>query len=145
VTLTCQKADTNDLILEDWKRYLDLTEKAIFESELSDYDWYSVVENQKVIAVFQIIKVKRVKYAKNLKIIFHPDFKNDENDIVEIILFIYKSMLFICSGEKIKKLKLYIDDLLIHSIFMVIAKHQAGNKDIIKVENYRKWIEIHMY
>jgi hypothetical protein len=28
---------------------------------------------------------------------------------------------------------------------MVIAKHQAGNKDIIKVENYRKWIEIHMY
>jgi hypothetical protein len=73
VTLTYQKVDTNDLILEDWKRYLDLTEKAGFESELSDYDWYSVVENQKVIAVFQIIKVKRVKYAKNLKIIFHPD------------------------------------------------------------------------
>jgi hypothetical protein len=34
VTLTYQKVDTNDLILEDWKRYLDLTEKAIFESEL---------------------------------------------------------------------------------------------------------------
>jgi hypothetical protein len=44
VTLTYQKVDANDLILEDWKRYLDLTEKAIFESELSDYDWYSVVE-----------------------------------------------------------------------------------------------------
>jgi hypothetical protein len=41
-------------------------------------------------------------------------------------------MLFICSGEKIKKLKLYIDDLLIHSIFMVIAKHQADNKDIMR-------------
>ena len=145
MTLTYQKVDTNDLILEDWKRYLDLTEKAIFESELSDYDWYLVVENHKVIAVFQIIKVKCVKYAKNLKIIFHPDFKNDENDIVEIILFIYESMLLVCSGEEIKKLKLYIDDLLIHSIFMVIAKHQADNKDIMKVENYRKWIEIYMH
>jgi hypothetical protein len=45
VTLTYQKVDTNDLILEDWKRYLDLTEKAIFESELSDYDWYLVIRN----------------------------------------------------------------------------------------------------
>ncbi|VVM24547.1 hypothetical protein BSPWISOXPB_4824 [uncultured Gammaproteobacteria bacterium] len=60
-------------------------------------------------------------------------------------MFIYESMLLVCSGEEIKKLKLYIDDLLIHSIFMVIAKHQADNKDIMKVENYRKWIEIHMH
>jgi hypothetical protein len=44
-------------------------------------------------------------------------------------------MLLVCSGEEIKKLKLYIDDLLIHSIFMVIAKHQADNKDIMKVES----------
>jgi hypothetical protein len=84
-------------------------------------------------------------YSKNLKIIFHPDFKEDESDIVGIILFIYKSMLDICDEKKIKKLKLYIDNLLIHSIFMVIATHQADNQDIMKVENYSKWIEIHMH
>jgi hypothetical protein len=54
-------------------------------------------------------------------------------------------MLDICDEKKIKKLKLYIDNLLIHSIFMVIATHQADNQDIMKVENYSKWIEIHMH
>jgi hypothetical protein len=144
VTFAFQKVNTTDLVLKDWKRYLDPTEKAIFESELSDYAWYSVVENNKVIAVFQIINVLD-QYSKNLKIIFHPDFKEDESDIVGIILFIYKSMLDICDEKKIKKLKLYIDNLLIHSIFMVIATHQADNQDIMKVENYSKWIEIHMH
>ncbi|CAC9430667.1 hypothetical protein [uncultured Gammaproteobacteria bacterium] len=144
MTFAFQKVNTTDLVLKDWKRYLDPTEKAIFESELSDYAWYSVVENNKVIAVFQIINVLD-QYSKNLKIIFHPDFKEDESDIVGIILFIYKSMLDICDEKKIKKLKLYIDNLLIHSIFMVIATHQADNQDIMKVENYSKWIEIHMH
>jgi hypothetical protein len=101
VTFAFQKVNTTDLVLKDWKRYLDPTEKAIFESELSDYAWYSVVENNKVIAVFQIINVLD-QYSKNLKIIFHPDFKEDESDIVGIILFIYKSMLDICDEKKIK-------------------------------------------
>lgn len=33
-----QKIKQDDLILQDWKRYLEPTEKAIFESELSDFE-----------------------------------------------------------------------------------------------------------
>ncbi|WXU00453.1 MAG: hypothetical protein Ctma_1168 [Catillopecten margaritatus gill symbiont] len=139
-----QKFDSNDITLENWKGYLDPTEKAIFESELGDYEWHIVLNDSKVVAIFQIINVLD-RYAKNLKIQFHPDFNHDDNDIIGIIIFIYESMLSICDEKAIKKLKLYIDNSLIHNIFMTIATHQAENKDIIEVKNYSKWIEIHMH
>jgi len=139
-----QKFNDGDLILENWKDYLDPTEKAIFESELSDYEWHIVLSDNKIVAIFQIINVLD-QYAKNLKIQFHPDFNHDDCDIISIIIFIYESMLSICEEQSIKKLKLYIDNSLIHNIFMTIATHQAENKDIMKVKNYRKWIEIYMH
>ncbi len=138
-----QKIKQNDLILQDWRRYLEPTENAIFKSELSDFKWHAVLDDKKVIAIFQIINVLN-RYAKNLKIHFHPGFKQDDVDIIEIIIFIYESMLLICDKKEIKKLKLYIDNSLIHDIFMIIATHQAENKDIIEAKNYGKWIEIQM-
>ncbi|SMN11984.1 hypothetical protein SPBRAN_183 [uncultured Candidatus Thioglobus sp.] len=102
-----------------------------------------MLHKNKVITVFQIINVLD-QYAKNLKINFHPSFEKNDYDIVEIIIFIYESMLSVCNKKDIKKLKLYIDDTLIHGIFMIIATHQANNKNIIGVENYSKWIEIQM-
>ncbi len=134
----------NDLTLADWRQYLEPTEQAIFESELGDFEWYAVLnDKQKVVVIFQIINVLD-KYAKNLKISFHPNFKQDEYDIINIIIFIYKSMLEICGEKGIKKLKLYIDNSLIHDIFMLIATHQENNKYIMGVKNYSKWIEIQM-
>ena len=146
MSFTYQKVDRNDLTLENWKNYLDPTEKAIFESELDDYEWHIVLGDDKVIAIFQIINVLD-KYAKNLKIQFHPNFNQDDynNIVVKIIIFIYESMLSICNEKAIKKLKLYIDNSLMRNIFMIIAKHQEENKDIMKVENYSQWIEIHMH
>ncbi len=139
-----QKFNADDLILEDWKRYLDPTEKAIFTSELNDYEWHAVLKGGKVIAIFQIINVLD-KYAKNLKIHFHPSFKQDDYDITKIIIFIYQSMLKVCGEKGIKKLKLYIDNSLIHDIFTTIATHQAENKDIMETINYKKWIEVVMH
>lgn len=136
-----QKIGKNDLILEDWKRYLTPTKKAIFDGELEDHDWYGVLENNEVIAIFQIIDVLK-KYAKNLEIHFHPNFKPNDHNIIDIIFFIYESMLRICDNKKIKKLKLYIDNSLIYDIFTIIATHQAKNRDIINTINYGKWIEI---
>lgn len=138
-----QKIEQNDLILQDWQRYLDPTENAIFESELIDFEWHAVLDGKKVIAIFQIINVLN-KYAKNLKIHFHPSFKQDDVDIIEIIIFIYESMLLICDKKEIKKLKLYIDNSLIHDICTIITTYQAENKDIIGAKNYGKWIEIQM-
>jgi hypothetical protein len=144
VTFSYQKIKQNDSILEDWKRYLDPTQKAVFESELSDFEWHAVLDgDKKIIAVFQIINVLD-KYAKNLNIHFHPTFKKDDDNIINIIIFIYNSMLLICKKKDIKKLKLYIDDSLILNIFMIITTHQAENKDIMKAKNYGKWIEIQM-
>ena len=137
-----QKIKQDDLILQDWKQYLEPTEKAIFESELSDFEWHAVLQNNKVISVFQIINVLD-KYAKNLKIHFHPIFEQNDNNVIEIIIFIYESMLKICDEENVKKLKLFIDNELMHGIFMIIATHQAEN-DIINFKNYGKWIEIQM-
>jgi molecular chaperone GrpE (heat shock protein) len=142
VSFAYQKVDKG-LILEDWKRYLETTEKATFDSEMNDFEWHAVLNDNKVIAIFQIINVLD-QYAKNLKIHFHPSFKQEEYDIIQIIIFIYDSMLNICDDKGIKKLKLYIDDVLMHSIFMIIATHQADNEDIIEVKNYSKWIEIQM-
>lgn len=139
-----KKVSQDDLVLEEWKRYLDPTEKEVLNSELEDYDWFAVEKDGKVIAIFQIINVLN-KCSKNLKIHFHPSFKQDEHNVVAIIIFIYESMLNICDKKDIKKLKLYIDDLLVHSIFMIIANHQEKtNKDIKRVQNYGKWIEIYM-
>lgn len=139
-----KKVSQGDLVLEEWKRYLDPTEKEVLNSELEDYDWFAVEKDGKVIAIFQIINVLS-KYSKNLKIHFHPSFKQDEHNVVAIIIFIYESMLNVCGKKDIKKLKLYIDDLLVHSIFMIIANHQEKtNKDIERVQNYGKWIEIYM-
>ncbi len=144
MSYTYQKFDKDDSILGDWKNYLDPTEKAIFEGELSDYEWHIVLSDSKVVAVFQIINVLD-RCAKNLNIQFHPNFNHDNHDIVSIIIFMYESMLSICNEKAIKKLKLYINDSLIHEIFMVIVRHQEENKNIIKVENYSKWIEIYMH
>ena len=144
MTFSCQKIKQGGLTLEDWKRYLDPTEEAIFESELSDYEWHAVLDSDnKIIAVFQIINVLNI-YSKNLTIHFHPTFKQNDYNIVGIIMFIYESMLLICDKKDIKTLKLYIDDSLIHAVFMKIAEHQAKNKDIIDMKNYGKWIEIQM-
>jgi hypothetical protein len=57
VTFTYQKIEQNDLALKDWKRYLEQAEKTVFESELEDFQWYAVLKNNDVIAVFQIINV----------------------------------------------------------------------------------------
>jgi hypothetical protein len=101
VSFVYQKIEQNDLILQDWQRYLDPTENAIFESELIDFEWHAVLDGKKVIAIFQIINVLN-RYAKNLKIRFHPSFNQDDYNISQIIIFIYNSMLSICNEQKVK-------------------------------------------
>jgi molecular chaperone GrpE (heat shock protein) len=143
MSYTYQTVNQDGLVLEEWRRFLTEEEKEILTSELSDYEWHAVLKDNKVIAIFQIINVLN-EYAKNLRIHFHPTFKQGESDIADIIIFIYQSMLEICDKKDIKKLKLYVDNSLMHAIFMIIATHQAESKDIIKVRNYSKWIEIQM-
>ncbi|CAC9634396.1 hypothetical protein [bacterium endosymbiont of Bathymodiolus sp. 5 South] len=143
MTFTYQKIEQNDLALKDWKRYLEQAEKTVFESELEDFQWYAVLKNNDVIAVFQIINVLD-QYAKSLQIYFHPVFER-EGEIVDVIIYIYKTMLLICDQQDIKKLKLYIDNSLIHNIFTIIVKHEEDSDDIMNAENYGKWIEIHMH
>jgi hypothetical protein len=129
VTFTYQKIEQNDLALKDWKRYLEQAEKTVFESELEDFQWYAVLKNNDVIAVFQIINVLD-QYAKSLQIYFHPVFER-EGEIVDVIIYIYKTMLLICDQQDIKKLKLYIDNSLIHNIFTIIVKHEEDSDDIM--------------
>ncbi len=139
-----QKVDYGDLTLENWKEYLDPTELYTFESELGDYEWHVVLENDKVIAIFQIIDVLK-QYSKNLKINFHPAFELAQHDAAKIIVFIYESMLKVCDEKGIKKLKLYINHSYINDIFKQIVAHEDENNNIIGTKSYKKWIEIQMH
>ncbi|WXT99315.1 MAG: hypothetical protein Ctma_1503 [Catillopecten margaritatus gill symbiont] len=49
---------TTENHLEDWKKFLNEEEKLEFNSELEDYSWYTILdENGEVIAIFEIINV----------------------------------------------------------------------------------------
>lgn len=136
----CQKIVKNDLVLESWKKYLEQIEKDILDSELADYEWYAVIQDNQAVAIFQIIDVLKVR-SKNLQISFHPNFEKD--DTAKIILFIYKSMLSICGDKDIWELKLYIDNRLIQDIFKIIVNYELElGKNIKSTKNYGKWIEI---
>jgi len=141
---TYNKVDIDSSALTAWKQLLSIEEKICFESDLSDYEWYSVSDNGYIVAVFQIIDV-RDQYAKNLSVLFSParfnrySVERKELDYaIRIMIFIFDAIVSICSG-KMRKIKFHTHDTMMNIIFSRLAESHNGVKDVKK---YGKWVEV---
>ncbi len=132
-----RKTLRNDL--DSWKTRLSSEDIIKLDSDLDDYTWYSVIEDSQIIAVFQIINVIK-SFSKNLDIKFSPTTRQENKNIVGIIIFIYESMLQICKDEKvINKIKIHTHDPLMKFLFQELSNM---DKEIKSVKKYGKWVEI---
>ncbi len=129
--------------LKEWITHLSEEEKLQLKSDLDDYNWHSVTDDSKdyIRAIFQIIDV-RDQYAKNLSIHFHPKTNKDDDDLIEIILFIFSSIVSVCSENKLKQIKFHTHDDLMRVIFGILTDHQLENGTIVAAKKYGRWIEI---
>jgi len=119
--------------------------KIYLDSDLNDYNWYSVTSSDTVLAIFQIIDV-RSSYSKNLSIYFSPekftrDGPNEEelDHIIKVIIFIFDSIVQICSENKMEKVKFHTHDKLMELIFSRLAK---SHKLVKNARKYGKWVEV---
>lgn len=129
--------------LNEWITHLSEEEKLQLRSDLDDYEWHSVsvIDDSQIKAIFQIIDVRN-HYAKNLNIRFHPTTSKDDENLIKIILFIFSSIVSICSDNKLKKIKFHTHDELMRVIFGILTDHQLENGTIVAAKKYGKWIEI---
>ncbi len=135
--------ETNNKHLDNWMPHLSEEEKIQLNSDLSDYEWYSIIDkNQTTVSIFQIINV-RDHYSKNLDIRFSPSTKNND-DIIAIVIFIFESILNICNESKIKMVKFHTHDALLHEIFIILADKYQTLYIIDSVKKYGKWIEVEL-
>lgn len=135
--------ETNNKHLDNWMPHLSEEEKIQLNSDLSDYEWYSIIDkNQTTVSIFQIINVRN-HYSKNLDIHFSPSTKNND-DIIAIVIFIFESILNICSESKIKMVKFHTHDALLHEIFIILADEYQTLYIIDSVKKYGKWIEVEL-
>ncbi len=129
--------------LTEWISHLSEVEKIQFDSDLDDYIWHSVTDsNNDIKAIFQIINVRDL-YAKNLSIRFHPQTDpNDQALLVDVISFIFNSIVAICSDQLISKIKFHTHDELMIVIFGILSQHHVEMENIKEAKRYGKWIEI---
>lgn len=127
--------------LESWKMLLSAEDVIKLDSDLDDYVWYSIIDEEQIVAIFQIIDVK-VDYSKNIDIKFSPIIRREDERIIDIIVFIYESMLKICNKNKINKIKIHTHDPLMKFIFQELSTTHHNNNTIKNVKKYGKWIEI---
>ncbi|MDX8384794.1 MAG: hypothetical protein R8M45_11985 [Ghiorsea sp.] len=128
-----------------WKTRLSEEEKIVFESDLDDYQWYVVTsDDDAILAVFQVIDVRK-SYAKNLSIRFNPvifsnDFIEKEmlDQIVEVVIFIFDSIVSICSG-KMETIKFHTHDKMMGLIFSRLADI---HKRVKNARKYGRWVEV---
>ena len=133
---------TKEEHLTKWKTLLDDEEISELESEISDYEWYTLLDKDgEVLSIFQIINVLNIR-AKNLQIRFNP-FKLDYTleNIVLIIFAIYKAIIKICEDKQIYKLKMYLPVDYVNNIMMRIATYEEGSNRIKNLKKYTNWIE----
>lgn len=140
----CIKLKKNNL--KDWKKHLSSNQIEQLDSDLDDYVWHSVTKDKKVLAIFQIIDVLN-KYAKNLDIRFHPTQttqNKDDEEIINIIIFIFNSIVDICDNNKIKKFKIHTHDYLMVHIFGFLSYKYEKGKIIKSAKTYGKWVEVEL-
>lgn len=133
---------TTDEHLKQWKTLLNNEEIAELESEISDYEWYTLLnKDDEVLSIFQIINVLNTR-AKNLQIRFNP-FKEKYTlkNIVSVIFAIYQAITKICQDKQIYKLKMYLPVKYVNDIMIKIAMFEAGNNKIKNLKKYTNWIE----
>lgn len=135
--------NTKEEHLTQWKRLLTDEEILELESEISDYEWYTLLdEDGEVLSIFQIINVLNTR-AKNLQIHFNP-LKLDYTlkNIVSIIIAIYQTIIKICKDKQIYKLKMYLPLDYINRIVREIVIYEAKNNRIQNHKKYTNWIEL---
>lgn len=136
-----QRTPTKKDDLLGWKKQLSTENVIKLESDLEDYAWHSVLDNNQLVAVFQIINVL-YKYSKNLDIKFAPTVRNERENIADIVIFIYNSILEICENQAIKRIKIHTHDPLMEFIFQELSNNYQKENLIKSVKKYGKWVEI---
>ena len=133
---------TIDLHLKTWIKFLSEDEKLSFNAELESGEWHSILENNEVIAIFQILTNKNDKSAKSLSINFNNHYFKNIGVSIDIILFIYDSMLDICKNENIFKLKLHIKEKFVKDVFDMIVGYEIKHANkITNLKTYGAWID----
>jgi len=143
--LDYSKIKNKEDFVSEWGSHLSEEEKICLQSDLNDYEWYAVSdENGKTLAIFQIISVLD-QYSKNLNVKFSPkEFsslllnREDLDKVIEVIVFIFFSIIEICQDDQVKKIKLHTHDEIMGKIFSGLIDLHDGVKNIKK---YGKWIE----